>query len=64
MTSRELIDSIDELISRRINQSHGQPPHTTAIDEQCENIKRDIADALKRLDQNGGVFFSDGNKVK
>ena len=58
MTSRELADAIDQLIILRVEQQtvRGKPELWGAAEDLIELRKRQIADALKRLDHNGGVY--------
>ena len=68
MTSRELTDSIDRLIIARIDEARllsftGQAhfdhmPERQRISDEIEVLKRTIADSLKRLDHNPGVYLN------
>ena len=55
MTSRELADRIDDLVKLRIIEATDHTVKGFKAREQAEMVLRDIADALKRLDHNGGV---------
>jgi hypothetical protein len=56
MTSRELVDAIDQLICVRILNASAP---TMATQDALECLRQDIADALKRLDHEPGVYFGD-----
>lgn len=64
MTSRELADEIDKLVGIRILQSvaPNEDVHKKCA-EAGEITVRRIADALKRLDHNGGVCVEGDHKT-
>lgn len=60
VTSRELAESIDRLITTRIAQFSLAAQHSEAVNkamtDEAEVLIRELADGLKRLDHNGGVY--------
>ena len=64
MTSRELTDAIDRLIELRITITHEidhgyEDAEIAATGDKIKVLKEEIADALKRLDHNPGVYYGE-----
>lgn len=55
LTSRELADKIDDLIKLRIHEANNISNPLKAR-EEAEVVLRQLADAFKRLDHNGGIY--------
>lgn len=56
MTSRDLADRIDDLIKLRVIEATSNTANLFKVREQAERAVREIADGLKRLDHNPGVY--------
>jgi hypothetical protein len=56
MTSRELADAIDDLIKLRVIEATDQNGNGFNARKLAEVKVREIADALKRLDHNAGIY--------